>query len=122
MIKALVVDDDQTIRMIIRRILVESLGWSVIEAGNGEEGLEQYKKGAPDIALIDLEMPGMDGRELYLRLRKAYKSELVPVVVVTGINDKERIVSLIKSGVSEIILKPFDKVKMVARLKEIVKK
>ncbi len=120
MTRALIVDDDVVILMILRRIITEELGWSAIETDNGKTALNLYRTEKPDIVLIDLEMPTMGGRELYVRLRQEFREALAPVVIVTGHSDKNRIMALITGGVSEILLKPFDVKNTKERLAELV--
>ncbi len=117
MIKALVIDDDRTMRLLLRRILIEQLNWLVTEAGSAQEGLELYHRQSPDIILMDLEMPEMDGDKLFSIMKKELKSKAIPVFIVTSIVNKNRLLSLINEGVTGIILKPFNMKDVISRLK-----
>jgi len=79
----LVVEDDPTAREVIRRTL-ERDGWVVAEAENGREALEAIRRQAPDLVLLDLTMPEMDGFEFVTRLRRSEPGRSIPVVVVTA--------------------------------------
>lgn len=79
----LVVDDDIEIRNVIRRFL-EKDGWNVIEASNGREGLEQIDIQKPQLILLDLMMPDMDGFEFIVALRHTETSATLPVIVITA--------------------------------------
>jgi CheY-like chemotaxis protein len=78
---ALVVDDDPASREILRRSL-ERAGWTVIEAANGREGLETVRNRTPDLIVLDLIMPEMDGKEFLTALESTSTAGLVPVLVV----------------------------------------
>jgi adenylate cyclase len=80
--RALVVDDDPDIRVWLRRMLREE-GWTVVEAANGREALARLADMAPDVVLLDLMMPEMDGFELIEELRRDEVWRRLPVVVVT---------------------------------------
>jgi CheY-like chemotaxis protein len=79
----LIVEDDSLTREMMRRIL-EPMGWKVREASNGREGLERVAESRPELILLDLVMPEMDGFEFLSRLRQGRDGRSIPVVVVTG--------------------------------------
>jgi CheY-like chemotaxis protein len=101
---ALVVDDDESIRALFRRALDED-GWSVAEAANGAEALERVSACRPNIVLLDLMMPVMDGFEFLLEFRKAIENAKIPVIVVTAkdLTDDDR--SRLSGGVERIVEK-----------------
>jgi signal transduction histidine kinase/DNA-binding response OmpR family regulator len=90
--EALVVEDDPGSRDVMRRLL-ENDGWKVAEAANGIEGLEQVRRHAPGVILLDLMMPGMDGFEFIHQLRMKNEWRLIPIIVVTAkdLTPEERI-------------------------------
>jgi CheY-like chemotaxis protein len=79
----LLVEDDPKIRGLLRRRL-ESEGWTVTEAGNGREALEQAARNRPDVILLDLLMPEMDGFEFIQELRRKEECRTIPVMVLTA--------------------------------------
>jgi CheY-like chemotaxis protein len=79
----LVVEDDEATRAVIKRAL-ENDGWLVAEARNGREALESLQRAVPDLVVLDLVMPEMDGFEFVSRLRRTEAGRRVPVVVVTA--------------------------------------
>ncbi|MCZ6698982.1 MAG: response regulator, partial [Planctomycetota bacterium] len=87
----LVVEDDSATREVFRRMLQKD-GWSVTEAENGKVALERLKEINPDIILLDLMMPVMDGFEFVQELRKVESRRSIPIVVVTAkdISDEDR--------------------------------
>jgi CheY-like chemotaxis protein len=82
---ALVIDDDAEARETLQRS-IEKEGWRVSQAGNGREGLQKVAEAVPDLIILDLEMPEMDGFELLRHLRARPETSLVPVIVLTGKN------------------------------------
>jgi CheY-like chemotaxis protein len=101
---ALVVDDDDGVRTLFRRVLDED-GWSVAEAANGVEALEHVRRRRPNIVLLDLMMPVMDGFDFLAEFRSRTEWAAVPVIVVTAkdLTDEDR--SLLAGGVERIVEK-----------------
>ena len=87
--KILLIDDDPDIREIVS-VILKSQGYEIIPAVNGNEGLAQLKKGRPDLIILDLLMPSMDGFNVYKTLRSPDWSEYrdIPVLILTSV-DKE---------------------------------
>jgi two-component system chemotaxis response regulator CheY len=110
MSKALIVDDSKTIRMIIRRILVE-LGYEVCEAANGREALEviEAENAAVDLVLADWNMPEMNGLELLKQLRQDPAYASLKVIMVTTETELGHMVSALQAGANEYVMKPFTK-------------
>ncbi len=100
----LVVDDEPELRGIIRRFLVRE-GWTVIEAGNGTEALQQAKAHAPQLILLDLMMPDMNGFEFITQLRADETCALIPIIVITAkvLSDDER--QFLSNKVEKIMFK-----------------
>jgi DNA-binding NarL/FixJ family response regulator len=103
--KALIVEDDNKFRVLLKRMLEKKFHMIVLEADNGLRGLEVYKREFPnlDIIFLDISMPFMNGIELLDRIRKEDKK--TPVIVMTCMGDKESVQSMISLGVTEYILK-----------------
>lgn len=121
MIKVIIADDEKRFRMYMEKILDWSaLGFELCGiAANGEQVLELMEKEKPDIALLDINMPKMNGIELTERLKKV--SPKTYVVFITGYSEFEYARQAVKLGVSEYLLKPFSKEelsKVVLKLKE----
>jgi DNA-binding response OmpR family regulator len=103
----LVVDDDPGTRFLMRRAL-EHLGFEVIEAADGIEGYQRYEMHRPDLLLVDLMMPRMNGYELCRKLRGHAHSAFVPIVVVTSADDIPSIARAYDAGATEFVAKPVD--------------
>jgi two-component system response regulator AtoC len=103
--RILVVDDEYLIRWTLQQNL-EKQGYEVILAETGEEALEKVKEEAPDLALLDIKLPGMDGYEV---LEKALKIDegLIPIMV-TAFDEVEKVVKAMRLGAFDYITKPFD--------------
>lgn len=104
--RILAVDDQRYFRDLLEGMLVEA-GFDVQTAGSAEEALHALERGAFDILLTDLVMPGMDGNELVHRVKTRDPDQ--DIVVVTGVVDVKTAVDSMKLGASEYLLKPFDR-------------
>lgn len=118
MAKVLIIDDEPSIRALLRTILTGS-GHRVTEAASGPEGLQFATSVTPDVIVLDVMLPGMDGIEVFERLRKADATKGIPVIVVTASEHGEDTLR-IQVGVSNIFRKPFEPEVLVARIEEIV--
>lgn len=104
----LVVDDSKVIRKVARHIL-ETLNFSVDEAGDGREALIRCEERLPDVVLLDWNMPVMSGMEFLRALRQQNFSAQPKVVFCTTENDSAHIRAAIEAGADEYVMKPFDR-------------
>jgi len=102
--KILIVEDEQDMRRVIAAKCAE-YGFSTLEATNGEEGLNRALKEHPDVILLDLEMPKMDGVEMLKELRKDEWGKDVPVVVLTNFKDSEKVADVLGAGAYDYVVK-----------------
>ena len=114
----LIVDDSRVIRKVSRHIL-ETLGFNVEEAENGQEGLDRCGESMPDVVLLDWNMPVMTGIEFINQLRKREGGDKPKVVFCTTENDVAHIARALHAGANEYIMKPFDKDIVTAKFQEI---
>ncbi|NWF37459.1 EAL domain-containing protein [Mariprofundus sp. KV] len=103
----MVVDDDEILRETLTEILHDS-DYTVVEATNGAEALERFKESAPDLLLVDVTMPLMNGYELCEALRKLPNGHNVPLIIMTGQDDVEAIEQAFDSGATDFISKPIN--------------
>ena len=103
----LIVDDSRVIRKVSRHIL-ETLGFTVEEAENGQEGLDKCAETMPDVVLLDWNMPVMTGIEFITQLRQREGGDKPKVVFCTTENDVAHIREAISAGADEYVMKPFD--------------
>lgn len=114
----LIIDDSVTVReQIIRTLESFNLFTRYFEAEDGLEGFKKLLTNPVDIIICDLEMPRMDGFKFLSMLKGRPDFEDVPVIILTGRNDKERKVKGLEQGASDYITKPFDHEELVARVK-----
>ncbi len=107
--RAMVIDDSRAIRMILGKILKE-LGFEVVDAENGAVAMDRLKASEKvDIALVDWNMPGMNGYEFVCAVRKedAYKD--LPLMMVTTETDMSQVVKALEAGANKYVMKPFTK-------------
>lgn len=104
---ALVVDDDPAIRLIARRTL-ESAGLRVLVAGTAERGLELFESERPDVILMDVMMPGMDGYTAVEHLRASPGGDRLPILMLTGLDDLDSINRAYEAGATDFISKPIN--------------
>lgn len=102
----LVVDDDEDLRLLARKALTHA-GHRVIEADNGEEGLRLVETQKPDLMLLDVNMPGVDGFEVLRRLRTREAGRPLPVIVLTAMGDEESARRSFQFGATDFLNKPF---------------
>jgi two-component system chemotaxis response regulator CheY len=113
---ALVVDDSRATRAFLRKRL-ETLGFGVTEAGDGTEALDQLESTGPvDIALVDWNMPLMDGLDLVKAMRADRRYTEVPVMMITAESDPANMVRALMAGADEYAMKPIDNDGLVAKL------
>jgi two-component system alkaline phosphatase synthesis response regulator PhoP len=86
--RALVVDDEEGVRFFVRAIM-EQEGWAIEEAENGDEALDLIYGQHPDLVILDLNMPVLDGFEVFKRLRTDPLTEHIPIIVLTAHNEQE---------------------------------
>ncbi|MFC1579183.1 putative bifunctional diguanylate cyclase/phosphodiesterase [Pseudomonadota bacterium] len=103
--KILVSDDDQIVRLLTRQCL-EAEGMVVVEAADGPETLEVFARERPDLVFLDVEMPGMTGLEVCERIRQLPQGETIPIMIVTGSDDRQSIDAGFQAGATQYKTKP----------------
>ncbi len=106
-LNVLIVDDSKVIRSAIREIL-ELGNIQVTEASNGKDALELVYNNVPDLVLLDVVMPGMDGISVLKTLRKSYSKLQLPVILVTSLGSSSEIVQALDFGANDYVTKPVD--------------
>jgi response regulator RpfG family c-di-GMP phosphodiesterase len=113
--------DDEEMNLELLEILMIPLGYQVEKAKNGKEALEKIAERSPDIILLDVMMPGMDGFEVCRILKEDEKTRDIPVVMVTALNQIENKVTGIETGADDYLIKPFHRNELIARVKSLLK-
>ncbi|HEY0010042.1 MAG TPA: response regulator transcription factor [Tepidisphaeraceae bacterium] len=117
----LVVDDDQTVRELVSDVLTRS-NFGVITAGTADEGLEIVALHQPDLMILDIRMPGLDGLEALRRVRSDKRTATLPVILLTAESaEADRVVGL-ELGADDYVSKPFSPRELVARVKSVLRR
>jgi two-component system chemotaxis response regulator CheY len=105
--RALILDDSRAMRMILRRIM-HSAGFEVVEAADGRQGLDALAGGPlPDVALVDWNMPGVDGLAFVNAVRDIPDYRAMTLMMVTTESEHDQVVRALAAGAHEYIIKPF---------------
>ncbi len=118
-VTVLLVDDEDQLRRVMRDLL-ERDGYDVIEAADGVEALDQVDRHAPDIIVLDLNLPGLDGYGVLSHLRSRAATAEIPVVVLTARGDEDNEVRVFEMGADDFLAKPFRARALTARLQAVL--
>jgi putative two-component system response regulator len=116
----LVVEDDVMNSRLLTTILTR-LGYTVDTAFDGITGLEKVKSSPPDLILLDLKLPRMDGYEVARRLKQADKTKIIPIVVISSFAEVENRVTALEAGADDFLSKPIDQLELRARVQSLLK-
>lgn len=116
----LYIDDDANLRALVEMSLTTIGNYSVKACASGAEALSLLQHYAPDMILLDMMMPDMDGFETLSRIRACKTGENIPVIFITGESDSELLVDTFKqTGVIAVISKPFNPMHLVTQIRNI---
>jgi putative two-component system response regulator len=118
--RILVVDDVEPNRELLEAHLI-SEGYQVETACSGQEALEAVQTRAPDLILLDIQMPGMNGYQVCEKIKKRENTRLIPVVMITALRELEDKIRAIEAGAEDFISKPFNKLEVLARVRSLLK-
>jgi CheY-like chemotaxis protein len=111
----MVVDDDEFQRMLIGKLL-QAEHYHLVFASDGIEALNILRKLRPDLILMDVMMPDMDGMETTRRLKAAPRFARTPVIMVTGKSEGQVVIDSLKSGAMDFVVKPFDRTTLISKI------
>jgi two-component system, OmpR family, KDP operon response regulator KdpE len=114
----LIIDDHEPTLLLISKIL-RTVGYATFTAQSGDEGLALFHQTAPDLVILDIMMPGIDGWEVCKRLRK---TSCVPIIFLTALGSEKDIVTGLISGADDYLTKPFRKDELEARVAAILRR
>ena len=112
----LVVEDEESILELLRYNL-DKAGFAVIPAGSGEDGLSLARRSRPDLILLDLMLPGMDGLEVCRLLKMSKETECIPVIMLTARGEEADIVAGLELGADDYLTKPFSPRVLLAHIR-----
>jgi two-component system phosphate regulon response regulator PhoB len=117
----LIVEDDEDIQQLVGYNLIKA-GFLVEYGDSGEQALEKIKHQAPDLILLDLMLPGMDGRELCRVIRSDSKINQIPIIMLTAKEEESDIISGLDLGADDYITKPFSPKILISRIKAVLRR
>lgn len=117
---ALIADDDVIIRLFAREAL-EQAGWAVEEAENGRDACTAFQRRPPDVVLLDVMMPVMDGFTACSALRQLPAGEHTPILIMTGLDDFDSITKAYDTGATDFIVKPLNAILLTNRIRYMVR-
>jgi len=112
----LIADDDETIVALVR-LELKRAGFRVLSASNGEDAWELIANALPDMAILDVSMPKMDGFQLLHKMKQDRSTKNIPVIMLTAKKGKKDIASGVASGIIDYIVKPFEVKDLMSRIK-----
>ncbi len=118
--KILIIDDDESMRILIRTLLNNTGKYNSVQAKNGKEGLQLAKKIQPDLILLDITMPKMNGIETLKRLKKLSKTSSIPVIMLTVHAEDKFKIDAASLFCDDYITKPFNKDKLVQNIEAVL--
>ncbi len=119
--KILVAEDERKILNLLQ-LYLEKNNYEVITAQNGIEALEKVKKFDPDLLVLDIVMPEMNGHEVCKKIRKDKKYRDIPIIYLSSLAEKQSIVSSLELGGDDYLTKPFDPNELIARINAILRR
>ncbi|MBI5641626.1 MAG: response regulator, partial [Nitrospirae bacterium] len=118
--RILVVDDTPANVKLLSGLLTFK-GYEVVTAASGAEALEKVETGQPDLVLLDIMMPGMNGYEVCRAIRKNPATEILPVVLVTSLDPAEERINGLQAGADDFLSKPVDEQELLVRVRSLLR-
>jgi len=117
--RILVVDDEPPIREILK-FQLENAGFLVTTADDGEQGLQSVEENPPDLVLLDLMIPRMDGYEVCRRIKTAYETRHIPVIILTARGELNEKLKGLENGANDYVTKPFSMPELLMRVRNVL--
>ena len=118
--RILIVEDEQELVKALQ-VRLGAAGYEVIVAYDGKEGLEKAQEGKPDLILLDILMPQMDGFETLEKLKQDSQTKAIPVIILTAKSQFEDVTKTTNLGAEDYIVKPFDYIAMLGKIKRVLR-
>jgi putative two-component system response regulator len=117
----ILVVDDEPLNLKLMEALLTSAKYSVVKSSSGQDALKAVSRSQFDLIILDVMMPGMDGFDVCRRLKAAENTRMLPVILLTALNDTESRLKGIEAGADDFVSKPPDRLELLARVKSLVK-
>jgi len=117
--KALIVEDHPGLLEVLT-LQLEKMGFAVVSANTGMEGVTKAVEEKPQLILMDIMMPGMDGREATRRIRSNQETKEIPILVITALTKESQLRECIKAGCNNYIVKPFTPEKLLKKIQTVL--
>lgn len=118
----LIVDDEEDIRELIAVTLLREEEYKILEAANGLEALQQAKTGRPDVIVLDLMLPEMDGGTVFRHLREDPRTKGIPVIMLTAKGRLEEKIAGLELGADDYLAKPFSPKELMLRVRNLLRR
>lgn len=119
--KIAIIEDDEDILELVRYNLAKE-GYRSLQATSGEKGLELVKTELPDLVLLDLMLPGIDGLDVCRALRSLDLTKHIPIIILTAKSEESDVVSGLELGADDFLVKPFSPRVLLARIKTVLRR
>ncbi len=120
-IKNILIVDDEPVNLKILRAMLVPEGYNVVEADNGAKALELIDLALPDIILLDVMMPEIDGFEVCRRIKSQKERRMIPILMVTALQDKIHRQQAMEAGADDFLSKPIDRIELLIRVKSLLR-
>lgn len=118
--RVLIIDDEETIQTVVQFGIKMTVGWEVFTASSGQEGIETAQSQKPDVILLDVMMPDMDGIATFKELQSHSETEQIPVILLTAKAQTAEKRQFNDLGVSGVITKPFNSLDLPEQITRIL--
>jgi DNA-binding response OmpR family regulator len=120
--RILIIEDDRDISLLIKHSLEKEGGFSGVVAADGEVGLREARRQPPDLVILDLNLPGLDGLDVCRQLRAQSATRLIPIIMLTARIDESDKVSGLELGADDYVTKPFSIKELIARVHSVLRR
>jgi DNA-binding response OmpR family regulator len=120
--RILIIEDDRDIGLLIKHALEKDGGFVAAVAADGETGLLEARKRSPDLVILDLNLPGLDGLEVCRQLRKLSATPTIPIIMLTARIDESDKISGLELGADDYVTKPFSVKELIARVRSVLRR